>query len=234
MRSKLIRADVTKLADAKKMIWNTNFAYALGLITSDGNLSSDGRHLAFISTDMDLIETFKKCLDLKNRVSLKKSDGYSMGNKKKCYVVQFGNVKLYNFLTDIGLGPNKSKTIGSLLIPPAYLADFLRGLIDGDGSIGYFMHPESKRKQFRIRITSASRLFLEWLRKRLTMSIGIKGSIEIVPRAFQLNYYKDDSKKIVKFMYYSKDVPCLDRKFAKAKLIMCEGGETGIRSSLRS
>lgn len=73
------------ILNIRNMIWNTNFAYALGLITSDGNLSSDGRHLAFISTDMDLIETFKRCLDLKNRVSLKKSDGYSGGNKKKCY-----------------------------------------------------------------------------------------------------------------------------------------------------
>ncbi len=216
------------------MAWNNNFAYALGLITSDGNLSPDGRHLAFISTDMDLIDTFKRCLNLKNRVSLKKSGGYSESNSKKCYVVQFGNVKLYNFLTDVGLGPNKSKAIGPLLVPPAYFADFLRGLIDGDGSIGYFMHPESKKKQFRIRITSASRRFLEWLRTRLTMTLGIKGSIEIVPRAFQLNYYKSDSKKIAQFVYYSKDVPCLERKFAKARLMICEGGETGIRSSLRS
>ena len=217
----------------EKITWNTNFAYALGLITSDGNLSPDGRHLTFVSKNMDLIDTFKNCLGLKNRVSLKRS-GYSKDTNKRYYAVQFGNVKLYDFLTNIGIGPNKSKSIGPLLIPPAYLADFLRGLIDGDGSIGYFMHPESKRKQFRIRITSASRLFLKWLSKRLTMSIGVKGSIEIVPRAFQLNYYKNDSKKIVKFIYYSKDVPCLERKFAKAKLIMCEGGETGIRSSLRS
>ena len=201
------------------MIWNTDFAYALGLITSDGNLSSDGRHLAFISTDMDLIDAFKRCLDLKNRVSLKKSDGYAKDKGKKCYVVQFGSVKLYNFLTNIGLSPNKSKTIGPLLIPPAYLADFLRGLIDGDGSIGYFMHPESKRKQFRIRITSASIQFLEWLRKRLTMRLGIKGSIEKVVRAYQLNYYKGDSCRIVRFIYYSDKVPCLRRKYDRAMLM---------------
>jgi len=203
----------------EKIIWSTNFAYALGLITADGNLSPDGRHLAFVSTDIDLMGTFKKCLNLKNRISLKKSGGYSKINGKKCYVVQFGNVKLYNFLTNIGIGPNKSKTIGPLLIPPAYLADFLRGLIDGDGSIGYFMHPESKRKQFRIRITSASVQFLAWLRKRLTIQLGIKGSIEKVVRAYQLNYYKGDSCKIVRFMYYSDKVPCLKRKYDKAMLM---------------
>ncbi len=203
----------------KNLTWDTNFAYAVGLITSDGNLSPDGRHLAFVSTDMALIDTFKKCLGLKNRISLKKKSGYSKDNKKKCYVVQFGDVKLYSFLTNIGLGPNKSKTIGPLLIPSAYLADFLRGLIDGDGSIGYFMHPESKRKQFRIRITSASAQFLEWLRKRLTMRLGIKGSIEKVVRAYQLNYYKGDSCKLVRFMYYSDRVPCLGRKLNRAMLM---------------
>ena len=83
----------------KNLIWSTNFAYALGLITSDGNLSSDGRHMAFVSKDLDLINTFKDCLDLKNKVSLKRS-GYSKDPSKKYYVVQFGNVKLYNFLTN--------------------------------------------------------------------------------------------------------------------------------------
>ena len=209
---------MVELAYFKKMFWNTNFAYALGLITSDGNLSPDGRHLVFVSKDLDLINTFKKCLNLENKISSKKS-GYTKDQNKQYYVIQFGNIGLYNFLTNIGLGPNKSKTIGPLLIPPAYLADFLRGLIDGDGSIGYFMHPESKRKQFRIRITSASVQFLEWLRKRLTMQLGIKGSIEKVARAYQLNYYKGDSRKIVRFMYYSNEVPCLKRKHDKAKLM---------------
>ncbi len=187
-------------------------------MTSDDNLSPDGRHLAFVSKDIDQINTFKRCLGLKNKTSIKKS-GYTKDPKKIYYVVQFGNVKMYNFLTDIGLSPNKSKAIGPLLIPPAYLPDFLRGLIDGDGSIGYFMHPESKEKQFRVRIASASIQFLEWLRKRLTMRLGIKGSINKVVRAYQLNYYKGDSCKIVKFMYYSNRVPCLKRKYDRAMLM---------------
>jgi len=175
--------------------------------------------MAFVSTDLDLINTFKNCLNLKNKVSLKKPGAYNRLNRKKCYVVQFGNVKLYCFLTNIGLMPNKSKSMGPLLIPPAYLADFLRGLIDGDGSIGYFMHPESTRKQFRIRITSASVHFLDWLRKKLTITLGIKGSLEKVPGAYQLNYYKGDSRKIIDFIYYNNSVPCLRRKFDKAMLL---------------
>ena len=196
--------------------WNSKFAYAVGLITADGNLSPDRRHMAFVSKNIELMHAFKNCLGLKNRISSKPS-GYC--KDRKYYVVQFGNVKLYNFLTNIGLMPNKSKNIGPLLIPAAYFADFLRGLIDGDGSIGYFMHPESSKKQFRIRIVSASIHFLEWLRKKLTISLGTKGSIRCVPRAYQLNYYKKDSHKIANFIYYDKDVVSLKRKYENAKLM---------------
>ncbi len=188
-------------------------------MASDGNLSPDGRHMAFVSKDLDLINTFKMCLGLHNKTAIKRS-GYAKDKKKIYYVVQFGNVKLYNFLTDIGLSRNKSKTIGALLVPPAYLADFLRGLIDGDGSIGYFIHPESNRKQFRIRITSASKPFLDWLKKRLTLRLGVRGSLEKVTRAYQLNYYKGDSKKIVEYIYYNDNVPCLKRKYDRAQMMI--------------
>ncbi|NQT23082.1 MAG: hypothetical protein HQ579_06575 [Candidatus Omnitrophica bacterium] len=202
----------------KSIAWNSRLAYAIGLITADGSLSIDKRHITFVSKDKDLIETFKECLGIKNKISLKTS-GYAKDKEKKYYVVQFGNVKLYNFLTDIGLSPNKSKSIKALLIPPVYFADFLRGIIDGDGCIDYFLHPESKRKQFRIRITSGSKYFLEWLKKILTMRLNIKGSIGNIARAYQLKYYKSDSYRIAGFIYYSPKVAYLKRKFEKAKLM---------------
>ena len=201
----------------KNIIWTNKLAYAVGLLTADGNLSPDGRHIAFVSKDIELMHLLKKCLCLKNKISNKPS-GYC--KNKKYYVIQFGTVKLYNFLLNIGLTPNKSKTIKSLLIPRAYFPDFLRGLIDGDGSIGYFMHPESKKEQFRIRIASASKYFLEWLKKKLTMRLNIKGSVKNATRAYQLCYYKGDSCKIADFIYYDANVMALQRKYKKAKLMI--------------
>jgi hypothetical protein len=55
------------------MEWNTNLAYAIGLITTDGSLSSDGRHIIFVSKDVALIKTFKRCLGLRNRIRPKKA-----------------------------------------------------------------------------------------------------------------------------------------------------------------
>ena len=38
-----------------KIVWNHNLAYAIGLLATDGNLSSDGRHMALVSKDIEQI-----------------------------------------------------------------------------------------------------------------------------------------------------------------------------------
>ena len=218
----------------KNYYWSTDFAYALGLITSDGNLSSDGRHLAFISTDMDLIDTFKQCLNLKNSASLKKCNGYSRGNSKKCYVVQFGNVKLYRLLKLIGLGPNKSKNIAGLFVPRKYFPDFLRGLIDGDGHIHVFRHPESRHLQLNLRVISGSYPFLKWLEKYIQGYLNVTGKIRRMKGGFELNYYKKSSIYIFKKIYYNDAIPYLKRKYQTAKLFLSGCSGTGRHVSLRS
>ena len=110
--------------------WNPSTAYAIGLLTADGNLSPDGRHFEFCSKDLENVVHFRKCLQLKTRISLKRR-----GTKpyRTYYRTQFGNVKLYRFLLELGLRPRKSRTLESVAIPKEFFADFLRGLWDGDG-----------------------------------------------------------------------------------------------------
>ena len=47
-----------------KIKWSANFAYAIGLLVSDGNVSSNGRRITFTSKDIDQIENFMKALDI--------------------------------------------------------------------------------------------------------------------------------------------------------------------------
>src|SRR3989344_2322990 len=136
-----------------KIGWSPDFAYAIGLITTDGNLSKDGRHLNMTSKDKDMILTFKKCLGLKNKIGRKTREKSKI---KKYFQVQFGDKNFYEFLLSLGLMPAKSKTIGALNIPNEYFSDFLRGCIDGDGNIDVHRHPESQYLQLRIRLNSAS------------------------------------------------------------------------------
>lgn len=48
--------------------WRPELAYVVGLIATDGNLSSDGRHLAIPSKDRSLLESIRICLGLTNRI----------------------------------------------------------------------------------------------------------------------------------------------------------------------
>ena len=76
-----------------KIKWSPEFAYSLGLLVTDGNLSSDGRHFDFTSNDREQLENLMKCLGIKVKIGYKTS-GYT--NKKQTRI-QFGDV---NFYTD--------------------------------------------------------------------------------------------------------------------------------------
>lgn len=104
-----------------KAKWSPEIAYAVGLITTDGCLSNDGRHIIMRSSDTPQLKTFKRCLNLSNKISETKNDGWA---KKPAYMVQFGNIILCKWLLNIGLMPNKTKRVGILKIPNKYFFDF--------------------------------------------------------------------------------------------------------------
>lgn len=141
--------------------------------------------------------------------------------KKKYYRVQFGDGNFYDFLLSIGLKPVKSKNLDNLIIPDKYFSDFLRGCIDRDGNINIFKHPESIHPQLRVRLTSASPLFLEWVKVKVSDIIGTDGGwICSVNRALVLSYAKADAIRLLKFIYYPAVESCLERKKIVADLFM--------------
>jgi hypothetical protein len=48
-------------------IKGTNLWYLVGLITSDGNLSPDGRHIDITSSDYDFLLEIKKRIGIENK-----------------------------------------------------------------------------------------------------------------------------------------------------------------------
>lgn len=103
----------------RQIKWNHQLSYIVGLMISDGNLSPDGRHLNITSKDLQLINTFKKCLCLDNELQLKKS-GFPDCENRKYYFLRFGNKKLYDWFLKIGLTPNKSKTLEKIDVPDEF------------------------------------------------------------------------------------------------------------------
>lgn len=77
------------------MEWTSDLAYVVGLITADGSLSKDGRHIIFVSKDLEQIDNFSRILKIRSKAKVKKS-GYT--GKSDTYFIQFSDVKSYIFL----------------------------------------------------------------------------------------------------------------------------------------
>ena len=206
-----------------KIKWAPEFAYSIGLLTTDGNLSNDGRHINFTSKDIQLLETFKKCMNLNDIKIGMKTSGFT--NKRYLWI-QFSNVRLYKWLLGIGLTPNKTKTIGKLKVPNKYFFDFLRGHFDGDGSCSSYWDPRwASSFMFYVKFISASKEHVLWLRSKIKKLLHIEGSLDPQNRygkvyLYQLKYAKQESKKLIPKMYYKENLPCLKRKYKKLKNIL--------------
>jgi len=206
--------------------WTSNLAYATGLIATDGNLSPDGRHMTVKSVDKQLIQVFKKCLTLKNKVCKDKT--------RDCYYLQFGNVQFYRWLRTIGIHPAKSLTISDINIPDKYFRDFLRGHLDGDGSIVlyqdlYNLYKGRRYNNLRtyIHFISASESHILWLRNKITKLTGISGALikresKLKNRAtmWQIKIARHESMALLKWLYYDIGLPSLirERKVAEKAL----------------
>ena len=194
--------------------WNSNLAYCVGLIATDGCLYNDGRHISFVSADIQLVKLFKNLLKLSNHISHKTS---SLSGRK-CPHIQFGNVGFYNWLLEVGLTSRKSLTLGPLNIPRKYFLDFTRGCFDGDGTIYSYMDSRwANSHMFYISFASASKIFVNWFRNEIYSTAGIHGHISTAQKRdfYQLRYAKAESLVLIKKMYYNKQVPCLQRKREK-------------------
>ena len=193
------------------IIWSPELGYIVGLITTDGNLSKDGRHFDFTSKDIDQVKNFKNILGLSNKISLKKS---SYAKRRTYYRIQFGNVNLYRFLIEIGLHPNKSKSLEELKVPDEYFIDFIRGFLDGDGFTNSFWDKRWKNSfMIYTGFVSASKKHLEWIQNKIFKLYNINGSLKFNGKStYRLMYAKRASEKLLKLIYYKKDLIFLKRK----------------------
>lgn len=196
--------------------WSADLAYAVGLITTDGSLSKNGRIIDFTSKDKVLVQTLINTLGIKATIGEKYN-----GKKQISFRVQIGSVLFYKFLVKIGMLPNKSKIVGVIKIPKKYFADFLRGHFDGDGSsYSYFDKRWKNSFMFYMSFVSASKEHIVWLQKNNSILYGVTGYIKKVKdkEFYELRYAKKEGMAIAVKMYYNAQVPCLERK--KNKLLL--------------
>lgn len=201
-----------------------NLWYLVGLITSDGCLCKDGRHIDVTSKDCSFLQAIRERLKLNSQVCTKNKN-----MKNKAYRIQIANKNFYDFLLSIGLTQNKSLTLGAIKVPGQYFGDFLRGLIDGDGCIRKWTHPSNHNEQWSLRIYSGSERFIKWLNGLTESLLKIKGKTHRQSDSqWVLKYGKMAAREIARKCYY-KSCLGLERKIQLAN--ECSGSYVGWNKS---
>jgi len=145
--------------------WSDDMAYILGFIWTDGNM---GRHDYSISItqhkdDKYILENIYKIIG-SNQKPHENESTFNIGVYNKI---------IYEDLQKLGLVPAKSKIIDVPIgLPKEYFASFIRGALDGDGSVS------SKNK--RLKISTASRKFAYGLSEFLN-ALGIEHQVVYSP-----------------------------------------------------
>lgn len=190
--------------------WSSNLAYVVGLLATDGNLDKDRARVEFVSTDQELIALYCSALNLNSiHVGVTAYEG-----RKPWYKVRVHDNQFRHFLEDVGLTPAKSKTLGALEIPDDYFRDFLRGVLDGDGS-WYIQKSWLGRYQYlKVELVSASYSFIEWTNHKISTLEGLRGTTRSrsLGRYHYLSFSGRQAIDLGTWLYYSSNVLALSRK----------------------
>jgi intein/homing endonuclease len=190
--------------------WSDEMAWLLGLIWSDGHLTNN--MVEICSKDYQLVDLVYALID-----------GGRGGTKNggKHLRLTFTSPHTAGVLRKLGLTERKSLTIGwPIGIPPEYEGAFVRGLIDGDGSVLWSMNRKGQQApDLAVQLVSASSCFVEafadW-HARAGVRFRVHKRTHSNPKwnpvwAFVCRH-QDSLRALHRMLYPVEDVPCLHRK----------------------
>ena len=223
-------------APASDTDWSADLAYAVGLIATDGCLSKNGKTVAQVSKDFDLLQTFLTCVGSQARITW----------SQRAYRAQVCDVGLYRWLESIGLRQRKSLTLGSINVPVGLFAHFTRGLLDGDGSVKFSIVVPNPRRyplhtypRLCVQFISASEAHVRWLRQQLKNLYGLDGWTTVSKKnrtnpLYLLRYSKHEAIPLLNELYRDASAPRLERKWRIWNRYCSEARPTRVWTSRRS
>lgn len=166
---------------------NSNMAWLLGFIASDGSIRKDENEIkiGLAITDKEILEKIKKELELETEVKeYINSKGY------ECCKLQWTCEQHKKDLATYNIVPAKT----FILKPPykldkKYYIDYIRGYFDGDGSVNYIASNNSLRWQ----ICSATKEILEFILDYFEEEYNIP----------KVNIQKREGKNTIYYFQYS-------------------------------
>lgn len=199
--------------------WSPNMAWLLGFTWADGSIVHVKNHLYRISwgvsiKDEEIIHAIQKEIQSTHKLDYHKKRISTFYGKQ--YISQPAvYLHIYNtYLTKMLLEkyyvpPRKSFLDPSYpYVPDAFAGHFIRGFMDGDGSVGQY------GQECRLTLCSAGMRFLQGLQQQVCFLIDVhRGTISQNGKTYQVRWTKkDDLIKLAKFLYPSGDYLYLSRK----------------------
>ncbi len=187
--------------------FNETSAYLLGFIYADGNIAWDPNpKKGYYSLTITASAKDKSHLEnIRNLLSSTKPLLYS--GKTNSYRLIVNNKRLCQRLMDLGVTPRKSLTVQfPQFIPKEHLPHFLRGVIDGDGTVSYFNRKRSP--YFRVMIASGSMDFCLGLVQAIRSNVGIIAKIRKVPTSntYIVDYSCYRGEKLAGYVYFNASI----------------------------
>jgi hypothetical protein len=123
--------------------WTPEMAYVLGMIASDGCISTFNS-FSIAQKEKYILEKISEALSYDTPI-------ITINEKTKCHSLSVNSKKMVKDLMDIGITQRKSLTLEFPNVPNEYMSHFIRGIFDGDGHIS--------RKVAYVSIASGSECF---------------------------------------------------------------------------
>jgi len=190
-------------------VWNSDMAYILGFIFADGNIAWD-LEKSYRALTITAAEKDKAHLE-KMRVILESTKPLLHSNSTNSNRLIVNSVKMCKDLMSLGVIPRKSLIKEFPIIPKEYTSHFIRGYVDGNGTVRY--NDRKISPYFEISICSGSNKFLEELSKVVELNLGIKCNVKNVRNnVYLLRYTCSKGMQFAKWIYNNQNL-CLSRKY---------------------
>jgi hypothetical protein len=191
-------------------LMDPNWAYFMGLLHTDGHMrdkNSGGRiEISLAEDDHIILDMLQKLFG--GSVKYYKRTGYSFANSKDISRLVINHSYIRNELNINGMPYGaKTKTIVPPTIPFSEF-DYWRGVIDGDGSIG-FSHQNKNRIIPYISFATISEgfkdafiAFIEKITGKTKISLGQKLRPNRTHKMFSVKANNEDAVKLTSLLYY--------------------------------
>lgn len=187
-------------------------AYVLGVFMSDGYLTkktSGNLFLCLKLNDKDLLEKIKDLMGFEGSVC---GAGLAQAGNQS-YKIEISDPKIISDVQKWGIVERKTLTAKfPTELPQEYWRDFIRGIFDGDGCVHLSKDKRRNSSYLRQCVFLGTRDILSYIPKLFELVDKMVKYKKIC----RLAYYKlSDLQKIFDVLYYSDNIPCLQRKKLK-------------------